>query len=65
MMGIDLVLRSEPGMGWKWCSRIGAKGTMGVKGTESWGGVVQVPRPTIGLLGVCDGWGWHGVQGSE
>lgn len=54
MMGIDLVLRSEPGMGWKWCSRIGAKGMTGVKGTESCEGVVRVARPTMGLLGVCD-----------
>lgn len=28
---------------------------MGVKGTESLGGVVQVARPTMGLLGVCAG----------
>lgn len=55
MMGIDLVLRSEPGMGWKWCSRIGAKGMMGVEGAERWGGVMRVARPTMGLLGVCDG----------
>lgn len=55
MIGIDLVLRSEPGMGWKWCSRIGAKGTMGVKGTDSWGGVVRFARPTMGLLGVRAG----------
>lgn len=54
MMGIDLVLRSEAGMGRKWCSRIGAKGMMGVKGTESCGGVLRGARPTMGLLGVCD-----------
>lgn len=55
MMGIDLVLRSEQGTGWKWCSRIGAKGTTGVNGTESWWGVVRVVLPTMGLLRVCDG----------
>lgn len=65
MMGIDLVLRSELGMGWKWCSRIGAKGMMGVEGAESCWGVVRVARPTMGLLGLRDGWGWHGEEGSE
>lgn len=65
MMGIDLVLRSEPGTGWKWCSRIGAKGMMGDKGTDSWGGVVRVARLTMGLLGVRNGRGWHGVVVSE
>lgn len=35
IVGIDLVVWSELGTGWKWCSRIGERGTTGLKGTDS------------------------------
>ena len=40
MVGIDLVLWSDAGKGWKWCSRMdGTEGDVVVNagGTDSWG----------------------------
>ncbi len=67
IVGIDLVVWSELGIGWKWCSRIGERGTTGLKGTESWGGMMEagVARRTSGLPGIQGAWGWHGVEGSD
>lgn len=65
MMGIDFVLRSEPGTRWKWCSRVGASCTEGLKGDEIGEGAKEFALFTIGLPGIQGIWSWHGVEGSE
>lgn len=57
MRGIDLGgwSVSEEGngtTGWKWCRRMGDRGTAGLKGTESWGLAAKCERRTWGLFGM-------------
>lgn len=57
MRGIDLGGWSvnDEGIGatgWKWCSRMGDRGTAGLKGTESCGWAAKRERRTWGLFGL-------------
>lgn len=56
MSGIDLGVWSvnEEGAGttgWKWCNRMGDRGTTALKGTGSWGLAAKRDRRTWGLFG--------------